>query len=370
MANDKKDKYYLHKLKYEGKVYYIRSKTKEGLFEKVAKKKAELESGFEETYNPTLKQYYEVFTNNRRNELSECTLRSQKHQFEMIAAVELSKGVLFGDMKIKNIKRYDIEKARQILLNDGKTPQNLNICFSHLNHVFNNAVLDEIIVKNPCKALKKLKRVDEVIGDNRHRALTKEETERFFKTSEEKCSYYDNLFRFMIKTGMRIGEVTALYLTDIDRVNGFIHVRRTITRDEIGGYMVGDDTKTESGNRDIPLTPDILQIIRNQEELNRKVFGFDWSGLLFKSSEGSILREYTVNREIKRICKEAEIDYFTSHAFRNTFATRFIEQRPQDYKILSEILGHKDISITLNLYTHVMTENKVKAMNDIMIKII
>ena len=78
-----------------------------------------------------------------------------------------------------------------------------------------------------------------------------------------------------------------------------------------------------------------------------------------------ILREYELNREIKRICKQADIEQFTCHAFRNTFATRFIEQRPQDYKILSEILGHKDISITLNLYTHVMTENKVNAMQDI-----
>ena len=89
---------------------------------------------------------------------------------------------------------------------------------------------------------------------------------------------------------------------------------------------------------------------------------------MFKSAEGHILREYTLNREIKRICKAAGIEEFTCHAFRNTFATRFIEQRPQDYKILSEILGHKDVSITLNLYTHVMTDKKVEAMQELMIK--
>ena len=81
------------------------------------------------------------------------------------------------------------------------------------------------------------------------------------------------------------------------------------------------------------------------------------------------MRDYSVDREIVRICKKADIEYFSSHAFRNTYATRFMEQRPQDFKILSEILGHKDVSITLNLYTHVMTENKVKAMNDVMIRI-
>ena len=98
------------------------------------------------------------------------------------------------------------------------------------------------------------------------------------------------------------------------------------------------------------------------------LFGLGWTGTLFKSAEGELLREYTVNREIKRICKQAEIEKFTCHGFRVTFATRFIEQRPQDYKILSEIMGHKDISITLNLYTRVMTESKITAMNEIKIK--
>ena len=168
---------------------------------------------------------------------------------------------------------------------------------------------------------------------------------------------------------MRIGEATALYMTDIDRNKGFIHVRKTISRDESGAYYVSEYTKTESGTRDIPLTDDLYNIIKKQIELNRSIFGFQWSGLIFQSIEGKILREYTVNREIKRICNDIGIEYFTSHAFRDTFATRFIEQRPQDYKILSEILGHKDISITLNLYTHVMTESKVNAMNDIWIKI-
>ena len=91
--------------------------------------------------------------------------------------------------------------------------------------------------------------------------------------------------------------------------------------------------------------------------------------MIFRSVEGNILRDYTVEREIKRICKAAGVEYFTCHAFRNTYATRFMEQRPEDFKILSEILGHKDVSITLNLYTHVMTENKVKAMNNVVIKV-
>lgn len=370
MARAKKYKgaYWRKTFTVHGKRYEVFGKTATELLEKEAAKREEIEKGIEDYYNPSIRDYYKHFTDVRRRELKEATLRAQRSQFQNIADVIMPDGVKFGDKRIQDITRRDIETAREILLQSGKTPENLNNCFAHLNHVFNSAFIDETITKNPCKALKQLKRESPLIGENKHRALSIEETRLFFEAAEARHSYYLNDYLIMIKTGMRIGEISALYPMDIDRVNGFIHVRRTVTRDEVGGYQIGSSTKTYSGMRDIPLTADVLEIVKRQQALNRALFGFETDGLLFKSAEGGILREYGANREIKRICKAAGIDYFTCHAFRNTFATRFIEQQPENYKILSEILGHKDVSITLNLYTHVMTENKVLAMNDILIK--
>ena len=361
MAWKKYNGYLRSSFTYNGKRYYVYGADQKELLEKINKKKMELDRQEEDINNPVLNDYYDFFTEVRRNELSESTIRAQKAQYKNIAGVVMENGMEFGDMRICDITRRNIEYARVALLKAGKTPQNLNICFAHLNHVFECAVRDDTIEKNPCKALKRLKRKDDTINENRHRALTADETKRFFDKAKERNSFYINCFKFMILTGVRIGELGALYLTDIDSKEGFIHIRRT----EDGKYIVGDDTKTVNGVRDIPLTKEINLAVKNQKALNRDFFGFDWNGLLFKSSEGDILREYTVNREIKRICKDADIEYFTCHAFRNTFATRFIEQRPQDYKILSEILGHKDVSITLNLYTHVMKDNKVKAMKEL-----
>ena len=369
MAKQRRYNGYLRtSISYGGKQYYIYAKTKEELAEKVVNKREELERGAQSVFNPSLNEYYKTFTDLRRNQIKGSTIRAQVSQFNVIAKAELSAGVIFGNMKIKDIKRTHIEKIRDILLKSGKTAENLNICFAHLNHVFNSAVIDETIEKNPCKALKKLKKELKPISETKHRALTIDETKRFFEEATRRESYYLNAFLLMIKTGMRLGEITALYNTDIDRKSGFIHVRRSITRDETGGYIVGKNAKTKSGERDIPLNDELLDIIENQNNLNYSIFGLDNKGLLFRSIDNEILKEYTLNREIKRICKATDIEYFTCHAFRNTFATRFIEQRPQDYKILSEILGHKDISITLNLYTHVMTENKVIAMNELYIK--
>lgn len=368
MARQKKNEkgYYVKTFTYNGKRYKVYAKDQKELIKKTEQKLKELQEVEENKDNPTINKYYEYFTELRLKEQKGATIRAQKYQYKNIAEVEIRSGVRFGELRIKEITRRDIETARQILLESGKTPENLNICFAHLNHVFESAVMDDTIQKNPCKALKRLKRESAPISENKHRALSEEESVEFLKASENRNSFYHNCFKLMLLTGMRIGEVGALYLTDID--SDFIHVRRTITRDDDGNYEVGEDTKTYSGKREIPLTPDLRKVIRDQKELNNVIFGTDWTGTVFKSSEGQLLREYTVNREINRICKEAEIDKFTCHGFRVTFATRFIEQRPQDYKILSEIMGHKDISITLNLYTRVMTENKVLAMNDLKIK--
>ena len=351
-----------------GRRYCVRGNTELELLQKEIRKREEIEKGLDKVINPTLNQYYDHFTNIRRREVRESTLRSQSIQFRKIADTEFSKGVRFGDLKIKSITRKNIEYCRQLLLDAGTTPQHVNNCFSHLNHVFNTAFIDETIEKNPCKNLKQIKRTEPKVSETKHRALTTEETKKFFEVAESRNSYYINNFKVMIKTGLRIGELTALYRTDIDRKSGFIHVNKTVSRDETGAYYIADTTKTKSGSRDIPLTDEVYQIIKDQIELNRMVFGAEPSGIIFKSAENKILREYSINREIKRICVAAGVEPFTCHCFRNTFATRWIEQRPEDYKVLSEILGHKDISITLNLYTHVMQETKIKAMNDILIK--
>lgn len=358
--------YYVKYFMFEGKKYKVYAKTQDELFEKIAEKKKELAEGEQNLQNPTLEAYYDQFTDIRRREIEESTIRGQKYQFRNIASVVMENGKPFGKMRIKDITRKNIEYTRQKLLDEGKTPQYLNICFAHLNHVFETAVLDDTIIKNPCKALKRLKREGRPISETKHRALSEGDVIAFLKAADERPSFFRYCFKLMFLTGMRIGEVGALYPTDID--DTFIHVRRGITRDEVGGYLVGEYPKTESGIRDIPLTPELKKVFKDQMKLNEMIFGSKWTGLLFKSPEGEILREYTVNREIKRICKSIDLEYFTCHAARITFATRFIEQRPHDFKILSEIMGHKDIDITLNLYTRVMTENKVIAMNDLKIK--
>lgn len=90
--------------------------------------------------------------------------------------------------------------------------------------------------------------------------------------------------------------------------------------------------------------------------------------LVFNSKHGHMISHSTVNREIKNVCKSIGIDVITSHAFRDTFATRFIEQggNPQTLKV---ILGHSSLSMTMDIYSHVLPNTKQEEMDKVVIDI-
>lgn len=355
---------------YAGKRYYVYGKTREELIEKESEKRLELKIGEEDRKNPTLNNYYKYFTKIRRGSVQESSIRCQAFMFNAAASIVMdSNNLKLGDIRIKEITPKDMQYVQLELANSERTTETVNNIMAHLKHVFNAAVKDETIDRNPCKCISNLKRKEKPARDTIHRALNDYETKAFFDKARERDSYYFNLFSLLIQTGMRVGEAGALTAFNIDERGGYIHVQSTVTRDEAGAYIIGDGTKTKAGIRDIPLSIPVLDVIRKQKKLISTLFEGHIPSTLFPSVQGALLRDYSVDREIWRICEDAGIERFSSHAFRATFATRFIEQRPEDFKILSEILGHSDVKITLNLYTHVMDDKKREAMRGVVINL-
>ena len=353
---------------FEGRRFYVYGRTPQELVKAEYDKRLELEQGVEDRENPTLDRYYERFTERRRSKVKETTIRNQGFMFQSCADVEIdATGRTLGSMRIQNIRPYDIQAVQAELEKSDMATGTVNLYMAHLSHVFSAAVKDETIMRNPCICIDRVKQTEKPARETIHRALTEEETRKFFKAAKD--SYYEDMFILMIQTGIRVGELGALNEFDVDTREMILHVNKTVTRNETGAYVIGDTPKTKSGTRDIPLTQTAIDAIRSQKIRNMILFGKKSSGPIFKAFEGGLLREQHVNGEIKRICEKIGMEKFTCHAFRATFATRFIEQRPQDYKILSEILGHSNINITLNLYTHVMKESKIIAMRGINIAI-
>lgn len=263
-------------------------------------------------------------------------------------------------MKIKDVSIDDL-RLLQKQLSETRKAQSVNDYMNHLKHVFKDATNERIISYNPFVLLSSLKITEEKATDTIHRALTKEEQTAFFSSDLTRNSYYYNVFRIAILTGMRIGEIGALKSSDIN--NGFIHVQRTITRVESGAYVIGETAKTEAGKRTIPINNQIQEVIHSQKKVNRILDNdtIQISDTIFKAPERGLLLATPCDRELKRICKTIGIQPFTMHAFRDTFATRCIESG-MNPKTLQELLGHANINITMNLYAQVMEETKVNEM--------
>ena len=355
--------------RYNGKLYVVTGKTRDEAILKKQARLEELKAGTEKRENPTVNDYYDgAFTPYRADKVRESTIRSQGCQFRDAATVIIDdNGLTFGELHMRDVKATDVQKVQKALRDAGRTTETVNNILAHVSHVFNRAVLDRTITWNPCVTVDKLQRTEPKSKDTIHRALTEKETRAFFESMQG--SYYENVCRFLIQTGCRIGEASSLRISDFDFKDGAIHITKTVARHTDGSYYVSDTPKTDSGNRDVPLTDAVKQIFKAQLKQNEALFGtVGIDKPVFPSAEGGLMREYFVNREIARKCKALQIDKFTCHAFRATFATRFIEQRPQDYKVLAEILGHADISITLNLYAaHKSKDKQAEAMNKISI---
>lgn len=160
---------------------------------------------------------------------------------------------------------------------------------------------------------------------------------------------------------MRIGEVCALTWDDVDVNNGVICIRKTIQRvyilDEGARYteLLIDTPKTKNSVRDIPMTQDLLRILKPLKKIvNGEYFVLSNDS---KPTEPRTYRNY-----YKRLMKRLGIPDLKFHGLRHSFATRCIEGKC-DYKTVSVILGHSNISTTLNLYVHPNLEQKKKCIN-------
>lgn len=173
---------------------------------------------------------------------------------------------------------------------------------------------------------------------------------------------FKNLGIFIcLSTGMRIGEICGLRWCDVDTVEGVIKVRHTLQRIYIiegetrHTELLLDTPKTANSVRDIPMSSELLKMLKSLNKVvneNYYVISND-----IKPIEPRTYRNY-----YKKLCKQLDIPELKFHGLRHSFATRCIESKA-DYKTVSVLLGHSNISTTLNLYVHPNKEQKKKTID-------
>lgn len=194
--------------------------------------------------------------------------------------------------------------------------------------------------------------------DKKVSAFTIEEQKKLIIALKETTCRYKYQFLISLFTGMRMGEINALDLDDIDFENKIIHIRRTITRGLNERAMVGSYTKTKSGTRDIIMDSNVEAIFR--EYLSSSYYYKNDLHLLFCNSRKQCISTDATNMMFKYICEQYNIGNGSAmhqHMLRHTYATRCIESG-MPASVLAKIMGHANVSTTLNVYCEVFDKFK------------
>lgn len=270
-----------------------------------------------------------------------------------------------GWRKITSLNLVVMQDAVNKLCSDNARKNSKKILVDMLD----KAVDSNLLVKNVAKQINPIITREK---KKERRVLSVYETEQFLKYAEG--TFYYNLFVLALETGMRIGELCGLAWEDIDFKNKLLHVRHTLCYFSKDGKYVFErhDTKTDNGERMIPLTDKAFWVLKKQRVRKQEIIfkgktpleGYE--DLVFVTRNNRPTQQFLIqecmNLIIRRIQQDNHsFETFTPHTFRHTFATRAIENCMQP-KVLSKLLGHGQLQITMDLYCHVMEDTLVEEM--------
>lgn len=285
-----------------------------------------------------------------------------------------------GMRDIASIKYSDIKRFYGELLQHGFKPNSVEIIQTILHPVFNVAVKDGYIRTNPTDGvIGELKKSHEWEKPKRH-ALTVPEQESFvdFVANSKTYHHWLNLFTVLLGTGMRIGECLGLRWEDCDFKGKIINVNHNLvyrTTEARKMEMHITTPKTKAGIRIIPMFDDVKRALLN-ERLWQMEHGFTlaevdgYSGFIFQNRYQEALNPHVVNRAIARIVRDhnikaeedgtIQLPHFSVHNLRHTFCTRLCENEP-NIKIIQEIMGHRNIETTMDVYNEATKEKKIES---------
>lgn len=293
---------------------------------------------------------------------------------------------LLGDKKLKYLSQIDIQESCSILIDEENySHRTVREGAGIVKECLDSAVANKVIDTNPCVGIRI--RDDDVIRERR--VLTHEEQKIFL--DEVSGDYYEEVYKILLLTGMRIGELSGLQWRDVDYSRKVVHIRRAMQTAYIDGEKILELTtpKTRNSVRDIPFFGETAQCFRSWREKQKvyhKKYADRWRGdekkygdLVFTTRYGSPVTRYVLQSHIKKVemqinLKEATaafmegrdpvvFEHVHPHTFRHTFATRCFE-KGMNPVVVQAIMGHANYSTTLS-YTHVLDDLRNKEVEKI-----
>ena len=283
-----------------------------------------------------------------------------------------------GKMNLTDIDQLTIKKLIKKLKQDGYGYETQNKVKVVLIDIFNKALTNEYVRKNPAKGIS-VKRDEK----KEVKVLSEEEQILFFDCA--KGTFYNNLFVVAVSTGMRIGELAALRWSDIDWETNVIKVTRTLVYQKYEGdeqkSFHFENPKTATSKRNIPINHQCEMALKRQymqknviaqKAPKSKSVDKQYADLLFTTKFDTPINSQIICEAIKKVVDEVnltrdyvdEIEVFSPHCFRHTFATRCFESGIQP-KTVQAYLGHASLQMTMDLYTSVMPKHMSNEMDKV-----
>ena len=267
----------------------------------------------------------------------------------------------------KRIDTVHISDAKCWLIKlqkNGKSYSSIHSIRGVLKPAFKMAVDDDLIRKNPFD----FELATVVYNDSHTReAITREELRnflRFVKEDPHYCRYYEGIY-ILFHTGSRISEFCGLTISDIDFQSHKISVNHQLQKRGKSGYYI-EKTKTSSGTRELPMTPEVEEcfrkIITNRRPPKVEPMVDGYSGFLYFDKDGSIAYSLHWDHYLQHIVQKYNSVYkvqmpkITPHVCRHTYCSHMANSG-MNPKTLQYLMGHAEIGTTMNVYTHVNFED-------------
>lgn len=251
------------------------------------------------------------------------------------------------------MSKLQIQNIYSELQQRGLSSRTIRFTHAVLSSAFKQAVKWRIMVQNPASLVDLPKIVRKEMM-----SLSPEQARIFLEVAQK--DRFGVLFHFALITGMRPEEYLALQWKDVDLKKGVVTVQRTLLWKRVGGGWSFGETKTAKSRRNIPLPTSLVRALvehhRKQAEERLKM-GIEYPnyGLLFASHNGTpIMLRNLVRRHFKPILKESGIPgTFRLYDLRHSCASLLLAAK-ENPKVVSERLGHANIILTLDTYSHVL----------------
>ncbi|KGE20652.1 site-specific integrase [Paenibacillus wynnii] len=295
-------------------------------------------------FEPTktlFKDYIADWLKNRRS-ISEETVELYENNLRLYI------NPVLGHIPLSKINAQHVEDFLTSMEEKGLGEWSIKRAFSILNAALNSAVTKDLILKNPASKVEKPKVTRKSMA-----VWEPDFTFEFLEKTKGKSRYWISIY-LAIMTGMRQGEILGLRWSDIDFENKSLHIQQTVTKRR----RIKDGAKTASSIRSVALSTDTVEKLKEHRKMilqDRLFVGQDYQNydLVVCTATGGPATTRSVYRAWERFLVKYEAPHITFHDLRHTHVAMMIKQGVH-MKVISERLGHSSISVTMDIYGHLL----------------